>query len=76
MIPWYDAIPMVLRCAIVVAVGLYVGYCAFAGEDTSHKRVGLVVGMSLYGMLCMEEGRIRERREPSAIASKSGKPSS
>jgi hypothetical protein len=57
----FDNLHIVVRCAIIVAVGLWVGYCAFADENTIHKRVGLVVSMSLYGMLCVEEGRVRER---------------
>jgi hypothetical protein len=65
MIPWYDAIPTVARCAIILAVGVWTVYCAFADDNTLLKRVGLTAGLALYGMLCMEEGRIRERREPS-----------
>lgn len=59
--PHFENLHIVLRFAIIVAVGVWTMYCAFADDNTLLKRVGFTAGIAMYGLLCIEEGRVRER---------------
>jgi hypothetical protein len=57
-----DRLHIAVRFAILVAIGVWVVYCAHADEGTRLKNIGLTVGLAAFGLFAIEEGRIRERK--------------